>query len=119
VLVVGLLASCLDDTVVAPVPEPGRPYCMIAGATYGHFADGTQHYIGWEHKSPAGCACIRSDQRISIGTQGQWAWTDDALTKLNDLAYEDCQKAAKQWDFAWDECTADYESSEWFHTSGT
>jgi hypothetical protein len=113
VLVVGLLGSCLDDTVVVPVPEPGRPYCMIAGATYGHFADGTKHYVGWQHQSPAGCACIRPDQRVFVGTFGQWYWTDDALTKLNELAYADCQKAAKQWDFTWDECEADYESGKW------
>jgi hypothetical protein len=86
---------------------------MIAGATYGHFADGTKHYIGWEPGTPTGCACLRPDQRIFVGTHGQWFWTEDALTKLNDLAYEDCQKAASQWDFAWDECTADYESGKW------
>jgi hypothetical protein len=113
VLMVGLLASCLDDTVVVPVPEPGRPQCMIVAGTDGHFADGTQYTVNWPRKSAAGCACIRPDQRIFVGTHGQWFWTDDALAKLNDLAYEDCQKAAMQFDFVWDECKADYESGRW------
>jgi hypothetical protein len=113
VLVLGSLASCLDDTVEVPVPEPGRPYCMLAWATRGHFADGSQTVISWDARSPAGCACITADQRISVGTQGSWNWTDEVRTKLNDLAYEDCENAALQWDFEWTECLADYESGKW------
>jgi hypothetical protein len=112
-LLFGLLGSCLDDTVVVPVPEPGRPQCMIVVGTDGHFADGTQYTVKWPRKSAAGCACIRPDQRTNFDSQGHWDWTEDALAKLNDLAYEDCQKAAMQFDFVWDECKADYESGRW------
>jgi hypothetical protein len=57
-LMLGAIASCLDDTVEVPAPEPGRPYCMIAGSAFGYFADGSRKRILWPTRSPAGCACL-------------------------------------------------------------
>lgn len=109
-LMLGALGSCMDDTVDVPTPEPGRPYCMIAGPTLGHLPDSRIEVVRWQTRSPAGCACLQPSDRADDGPN---PWSEETLAKLNDLALEDCEKAARQWDFLWDECQEHYESGAW------
>lgn len=94
--------GCNDDTVEVEY-ELGSPYCMIAFDTRGYFADGSSELILWPQKSPAGCGCSPEEDR----------WDEDFLAALNERAYEDCVKAAGQWNFAWDECLENYEAQVW------
>jgi hypothetical protein len=117
VFMLGTLASCLDDTVEIPVPEPGRPYCMMVVDSLGHFADGSQRLIDWPTRSAAGCACLLPSERNDPTPDYPYLWTEEARNKLNALALEDCEKAALQWDFVWNECQADYESEVWIQST--
>jgi hypothetical protein len=109
-MVLGLLclSSCNEDTVDIPDELVGEPFCMIVTGSWGHFEDGSKQLILWEgpHLSPAGCACIDRDER----------WEPDVGAMLAELAYQDCEAAAKQWDFVWNECLEDYEAGVWLNT---
>jgi hypothetical protein len=100
-------AGCGDDVVDIPETQRGEPYCMIVSGAWGHFADGSVVNIHWvDLHAAAGCACIDPDDR----------WDEDTLEMLNELAYQDCELAAKQWTLEWNECQEDFEAGTWLNS---
>jgi hypothetical protein len=103
-----VLLGCHDDMVEVPEDLIGKPYCMMVVGSMVHFADSPSRIIlTAEGPAPRGCGCARQEDR----------WSEENVTKLNDLAYSACEQTAKRYDDAVsNDCRRDYESGYWHNS---
>lgn len=108
-LVTGALSSgCIDDELEIPESFFGEPVCMMA-VSAGHYDEDNLRIIidRGSRLHPAGCACVPPEERHD--------WSEETLDRLSEAALAECERAANTYyDFAWDDCIADFEAKTWY-----